>query len=269
MKVFSNEDDPIPMEPPFAPDVLVYTSGTADDTPRIAINPTDGYLWVVFTHDNGADDDIYVFNSIDTGLTWNPVLQTTGAYNERNPAIAIAGDTIMIAYEQDNVGDEQNTFFIRSQDGGENWDGFYMNWDWTNPDPPGTHLEDFNDPDITVVRPLWFHWTMSAWGSIDSTRTVAFMWTENDGDSWSMVYWTLTWHLGEDFENPTIMENTADELVHNAYQHENTTVGGYDIEWLIVDHALSSVSGWMTNNLDDDNTEVGPDISVRDDYVYL
>ncbi|MCJ2511766.1 MAG: PKD domain-containing protein [Candidatus Thermoplasmatota archaeon] len=269
LKVFSNEDDPIPMLPPFADDVLVYTSGTADDTPRIAFNPTDGWLWTVFTHDNGVDDDIYAFYSDDTGVNWYPALQTTGAYNESNPAIAIAGNTIMIAYEQDNVGDEQNTFFIRSQDGGQNWGEFYINWDWTNPDPPNTNLTDFNDPDISVVRPQWFHWTMSAWGPNDNARTVAFMWTENDGDSWSMVYWTFGWHVGEDFEHPVIMENTADELVHNAYMRENTTVGGYDIEWLIVDHALSSVTGWWTANLDDDNTELGPDIFVRDDYVYL
>ena len=269
MEVFSIEDNPIPMEPPFAPDVLVYTSGTADDTPRIAINPTDGWLWVAFTHFNGVDDDVYVFYSDDTGVTWNPALQTTGLFNERNPAIAIAGNTIMVVYEQDEAGEDQHTYFLRSQDGGQNWGGFYMNWNWTNPDPPNTDLTDFNDPDISVVRPQWFHWTASAWGPNDNTRTVAFMWTEDDGDNWSMDYWKTTWHLNVDFERPVIMENSADEYMHNAYMRQNNTVGGYDIEWLITDHGLSDISGWWTPNLDDDNTEIQPDIAIRDDYVYL
>jgi hypothetical protein len=266
LKVFSIEDDPIPMEPPFAPDVLVYTSGTADDTPRIAFNPTDGWLWTAFTHFNGADDDMYVMYSDDLGVTWNPALNTIGAFNERNPSIAIAGNTITIAYEQDAAGEEQNTYFLRSQDGGQNWGGFYMPWDWTNPD---VQLTDFKDPDLSVSRPGWFHWTMSAWGAVDSTRTVAFMWTEDDGDSWWRVYWTLTWHMNVDFERPVIMENTADEYMHNAYMRQNNSVGGYDIEWLIVDHPLSDVFGWWTPYLDDDNTEIQPDIAVKDDTVYL
>lgn len=269
LNVFSIENDPIPMLPPFAPDVLVYTSGTADDTPRIAMNPTDGYLWVAFTHFNGVDDDVYVFYSDDTGMTWNPALQTTGAFNERNPSIAIAGNTIMIAYEQDEIGDEQHTFFMMSQDGGMHWGAYYIDWDWTNQPPLWANLTDFNDPEFSVVRPEWFHWTASAWGPNNDTRTVAFMWTETGGMTWSMVYWLFDWHANVDFERPVIMENSADEYMHNAYMRENLTVGGYDIEYLIVDHSLSDVWGWWTPNLDADNTELQPDIAVKDDYCYL
>ncbi|MFQ5910504.1 MAG: sialidase family protein, partial [Thermoplasmata archaeon] len=269
LRTFSSGDEPIPMEPPFAPDVLVYTSATADDTPRMAFNPTDGLLWVTFTHFNGVDDDIIVFYSDDVGATWSFSVQTIGAYNERNPSIAIAGNTIIIFYEQDNLGNEQHTFFIRSKDGGLNWEGpLYMDWAWTN-DPAYAQLEDFNNPDVSVVRPQWFHFTADAWGVRDATRTVSFMWTETDGDSWSMVYWTIGWHLGEDFERPVIMENSADDMIHNAYQHWNTTEAGWDIEWLIVDHGLTTISGWWTANLDAGNTEISPDISIRDDYVYL
>ncbi|MFQ6106572.1 MAG: hypothetical protein ACE5QF_03145 [Thermoplasmata archaeon] len=278
LKVFSNEDEPIPMEPPFAPDELVYSSPTADDTPRIAINPTDGRIWVAFTHFNGADDDIYVFyaEANDT-TTWTGVAQTTGAFNERNPAIAISGNTIMIAYEQDNVGDEQHTFFIRSQDGGVSWGGFYMNWDWTN-DPGFLQCEDFNNPDISSVRPQYFTWTADAWGVRNATRTVTFMWSDNDGDSWMMIYWTATWHMGEDFMRPVIMENPVDpntRELHNAWQHWNSTTGDWDAEWIINQWTYDSppvfidVWGWWSANLDGGNTDLQPDIWVRNDYVYL
>ena len=118
LRLFSR-DEPIPLALPFLGEVPLYVNGSSEDTgPRIAHNPIDGYLWAVFSHDNGLDTDVYVSYSTDLGQTWNPTLSTTGPCNETNPAIAIAGNTIFIAYEQDNIGWEQNTFFIMSEDGG-------------------------------------------------------------------------------------------------------------------------------------------------------
>ena len=262
-------DEHFPMEPPFLPDVPLYTNASSiDASPRITINPTDGYLWAAFSHFNGADEDVYVSYSDNNGQTWNVALSTAGAFNETNPAIAVAGDTIMIAYEQDEVGSEQLACYLMSKDGGQNWAGFWMDWSWTST-PNHLQLEDFNDPDVSVSRPSWFHWTASAWGVRNATRTVAFMWTEDNCDSWTMVYWTAMWHTGEDCEHPVIMENIADDYVHNAFQHWNSTTGDYDIEWLVVDHALSDIWGWWTANLDGGNSEIAPDIWIRDDYVFL
>lgn len=259
-----------PMESPFFPDVPLYANPSSNDTsPRIARNPIDGHLWAAFSHFNGADEDVYVSYSSNNGQTWNVALSTVGSYNETNPAIAIAGNTIMIAYEQDGVGHEQHTFILRSQDGGMNWYDFYINWNWTNADPNNVNLTDFNDPDISAVRPEWFHWTASAWGPNDNTRTVAFMWTDNDGDTWFMVYWTPVWHIGEDFEHPVIMENSADNYVHNAFQWWNSTTGDYDISWMYLDHGLMDLGGYWTAALDGGNSEIAPDLWVRDDYVFL
>ncbi|MEE9507533.1 MAG: sialidase family protein [Thermoplasmata archaeon] len=266
--ILTLDDCPNPTEPPFGPDGLIYSSASTDHSPRIAMNPTDGVFWVTFTHFNGLDDDVYLFYSDDTGITWNPALQTTGMYNERNPSIAIAGNTIMIAYEQDEAGEEQLTYFIRSQDGGMNWESLFVDWAWTN-DPTELQLEDFNDLDISAARPQWFHWAASAWGVRNATRTVAFMWTEDDGETWSTRYWNATGHMDEDFERPVIMENSVDEYMHMAWQRENLTEGGYDVEWMIVDHALTDVRGWWTAEFDGGNTEVQPDIWIRDDLVYL
>jgi hypothetical protein len=263
-------DEHFPMEPPFLPDVPLYVNGSSTDvSPRIAYNPIDGLLWAAHSHFNGMDEDLYVSCSDDFGQTWNLVLWTDGAFDETDPAIAIAGNTIMIAYEQNAAGSEQHTFILRSQDGGQTWLNFYLSWNWTNPDPPNTDLEDFNDPDISAVRPQWFHWAASAWGPNDNTRTVAWMWTDDDGTSWHMVYWTFSWHMGEDFDQPTIMENSADEYMHIGYQRWNSTTGDHDIEYLVVDHALSDLWAFWTPLIDGGNSEIAPDVCVRDDYVFL
>ena len=264
--ILTLDDHPGPTDPPFGADRLIYSSTSTDYSPRIAFNPTDGLFWVTFTHFNGVDDDVYLFYSDDIGDTWNPVLQTTGVYNEGSPSIAIAGTTIVIAYEQDKAGEEQVAHFIRSQDGGQSWGGLLVDWTWTN-DPIELQLEDFNDPDVSASRPQWFHWAASAWGVRNATRTTAFMWTGDDGETWLMRYWNATGHMGEDFERPVIMENSVDEYMHMAWQRENLTEGGYDVEWMIVDHTLTDARGWWTADLDGGNTEVQPDIWVRDDYV--
>jgi len=265
-KMYTGGDEPNPMDPPFGADILVYSSPNTDDTPRIAFNDVDGVLWIVFTHFNGADDDVFLCNSTDVGQTWNPVLWTTGAYNERNPAIAIMGNTIMIAYEQDNAGWEQRTYFIRSQDGGLNWGGFHIDWNWTN-GPDHLQLEDFNKPDVSSSRPQWFHWAADVFGVRNNTRTVAFMWTEDDGDNWTMTYWLARWHMNEDFERPVIMENTADGFIHMAFQHWNNTESDWDITWIITD--CTGIYSWWTADLDGGNSEIQPDLWVRDDIVYV
>lgn len=210
-------------EPPsprtyFQGDVLVYDGPLDQRNPRMVYDEIEKKLWAVFTHHNSTDD-IYVANSDDLGQTWTTyAIASNQSYNESNPAIAMSGATIMIVYEQDRMGGEQQIDFIRSQDHGMNWNGFHMDWNWTN-QPGHLQLEDFNNPDISISQVDWFHWTADAFGVRNNTRTVAFMWTEDDGDNWWMVYWTATWHMGEDFEHPVIMENMADNYMHMAYQH--------------------------------------------------
>ena len=268
LRTMTLDDRPGPAEPPFGPDKLIFSSEYASHSPRIAFDSLTGWFWVVFANFNGYDDDILVFYSDDLGLTWDWMLSTAGSYNETRPTIAIAGSTIIVAYEQDNVGHEQMTYFLRSQDSGQIWDVLTVDWNWTNA-PTELQLEDFNDPDISATRPQWFHWAASAWGVRNATRTTAFMWTEDDGETWQMRYWNATGHMSEDFERPVIMENSADEYIHMAWQRENSTEGGYDVEWVITDHALTDVRGWWTAELDGGNTEVQPDIWIRDDLVYL
>ncbi|MCJ2556521.1 MAG: glycoside hydrolase, partial [Candidatus Thermoplasmatota archaeon] len=264
-----SRDEPIPSGLPFLGEVPLYVNGSSEDTaPRIAHNPIDGYTWAVFSHNDGLDTDVYVSYSIDLGQTWNLTLSTTGPYNETNPAIAIAGNTVFISYEQDKIGWEQNTFFIMSQDGGQTWGTYYINWDWTNP-YPGVQLEDFNNVDVSAVRPGWFHWIADVYAVKNATRTVAFMWTDNGGTSWSMGYLTHSLHRGEDLEHPVIMENSADELMHMAYQHWNTSEASWDVEWLSVDHGWSYVTGYWTANIDGGRSDIAPDLYVRDDYVYV
>ena len=130
-------------------------------------------------------------------------------------------------------------------------------------------LEDFNNIDVSAVRPGWFHWIADVYAVKNATRTVAFMWTETGGMSWWMAYWMPSLHTGEDLEHPVIMENSADEHMHMAWQHWNTTEASWDVEWHVVDHGLSDVTGYWTANIDGGRSDIAPDLYVRDDYVYV
>ena len=266
---FPSEGGPIPMAPPFLGEVLLYSNQSSDDrSPRIAYNPVDGYLWAVFTHHNGVDEDVYVSSSDDMGQTWNLVMWTAGQYNETEPAIAISGNTIMVFYEQDKVGGEQDTYFLMSQDGGSSWGTYFLRWDWTN-QPQSLQLEDFNNFDVSVVTPFWFHFAADVYGVRNSTRTVAFAWTENGGTMWSMAYLPTDRHIGEDSEHPAIMENNVDNYMHIAFQRWNTTEASWDVQWLVVDHGLSDITGYWTANIDGGRSDIAPDLYVRGDYAYV
>ncbi|MFQ6128585.1 MAG: sialidase family protein [Thermoplasmata archaeon] len=261
-------EEPTPNSPPFLSDVLVYDDSNAQLHPRIAIDTTNGYLWTAFSHNNGADDDLYIARSEDAGKTWLMNISLENPYNESKPAITISSGTIMVFYEHDQSGAEQRMRFVRSNDSGQTWVASYVDWSWTN-DPGKERQEDFNNLDVSSIRANWFHVAADSYYPDDDLRRLSFAWTDDDGDSWMQVYVTSGWHPGEDLMRPVIMENSVDSYMHLAFERWNMSESGFDVIWWVLDHDLTVYEAWTSGKMDGGNSDMYPDIWVRDDYVYL
>lgn len=268
LRVRGWSDDPVPMDFPFRPDRVVWEDATNSANPRMVADPNTGWIWVAFTHDNGADDDVFLAYSDDLGVNWNWMLNTAGTFNERNPSIDISVDTIMIWYEQDEVGSEQHMNFLMSQDGGQSWNAYYMNWDWTN-DPSRERQEDFHNVQVTSKRAATWWIAADSYHPAQATRTVVFMMTDDESNFQMWYYITDPWHIGVDWQRPDITENNANNDMNIAWEIWNATELGYDIQWVIYDVGMNPVNAWWTPLIDDGNTEIYPEFYIRDDIAYL
>ncbi|MCJ2563595.1 MAG: hypothetical protein LN417_05865, partial [Candidatus Thermoplasmatota archaeon] len=261
-------DDPIPMDLPFQPDRVVWEDGTNSLGPRMAADPNTGWIWVAFTHYNGADDDVFLAYSDDLGVNWNWMLNTNGAFNERNPSIALSVNTIMIWYEQDEAGSEQEMYFLMSQDSGATWGIYYMDWSWTN-DPGNERQEDFRNVQASSKKAATWWVAADSYHPALATQTVVFLNTE-DENMWQMWYYiTAGWHENVDYQRPDIMANSANDDMNIAWEIWNQTEMGWDIQWNIYDSGMGGVAGWWTPYIDGGNTEMYPEFGIRDDYAYL
>ncbi|MEE9340739.1 MAG: hypothetical protein V3V21_03650, partial [Thermoplasmata archaeon] len=261
-------DDPIPMDLPFLPDRVVWEDAENSAGPRMAADPNTGWIWVAFTHFNGADDDAFLAMSDDLGVTWSWILNTAGAFNERNPSIAISANTIMIWYEQDEAGSEQNMNFLMSQDSGMSWGGYYMDWSWTN-DPGNERQEDFRNLQASSKKDATWWVAADSYHPALATQTVVFLRTEDEA-GWNLWYYiTATFHEGVDYQRPDIMANSANDDMNIAWEIWNQTEMGWDIQWNIYDSGMGGVAGWWTPYIDGGNTEMYPEFGIRDDYAYL
>ena len=257
-----------PNLPPFLSDVLVYDNSTDELHPRIAVDETNGIFWAAFTHNNGVDDDLYLAISADSGASWVMYTGLQNPWNESKPAIAASNGTIMVFYEHDDPNAKQRMRFLRSKDNGLTWSTDYANWSWTNNAGQETQ-EDFNNLDVSSTRPSWWHIASDSYHPDTNIRRLNFMWSDDNGDSWSMVYIRSGWAPNQDFMRPVIMENTVDTYMHIAFELWNITEAGYDIHWWVLDHSVNVHEEWTSGAWDGGNTNMHPDIWVRGDEVYI
>ncbi|MEE9341657.1 MAG: sialidase family protein, partial [Thermoplasmata archaeon] len=257
-----------PNLPPFLSDVLVHDNSTDELHPRITVDDTNDIFWTAFTHNNGMDDDLYVAVSNDAGATWWMSIGLENPWNESKPAIAASDGTIMVFYEHDDPAAEQLMRFLLSTDNGLTWSTSAADWSWTS-DPGGETQEDFDNLDVSSTRSNWWHVASDSYHPDTNIRRISFMWSDDNGVSWTMVYFMAAWRPNQDHFRPVIMENTVDNYMHLAFEVWNITEAGYDIHWLVVDHVPALHEEWTSGFWDGGNTNMYPDIWVRGDEAYL
>jgi len=118
---------------------LTYSSGYSY-FPDIAVN-LNNHIYVVWEDDTGeSDDELYRKRSTDGGMTWNTKRMTWNSENSNKPKLAIdLSNQIHLVWEDGSSGNDE-VYYRRSTDGGENWIMERLTWN------SGTS----EDPDIAV-----------------------------------------------------------------------------------------------------------------------
>lgn len=89
--------------------------------PCLAVQDSNVYL-VYMDYRNGTDYEVYFQRSTDVGVTWgNETRLTNDAGISNNPCIAVSGDNLYVAYD-DQRGGPCNIYSRRSTDRGVTWE---------------------------------------------------------------------------------------------------------------------------------------------------
>jgi len=135
-----------PNDPPFDPNVRVWNDTNEQSRPTIIANPTNGFSYIAFQHFNGADWDILLTVSADSGSPWStPIAIASTAASEVNPRMTVTS-TGILAVVYTNNGNPGELDLLRSIDGGMNWDLFALplsEW-WED------HFTDIQFPQVTA-----------------------------------------------------------------------------------------------------------------------
>ena len=86
-----------------------------------SIAATDSAVYAVWADDASGNHEVYFRKSINAGATWQIAQKLTDNKGEsHNPALAINGSNVFIAWEDDTPGNIE-IYFIKSADGGATW----------------------------------------------------------------------------------------------------------------------------------------------------
>ena len=100
------------------------TNSDPDDLypPLLAFSETSGNVYLVWVEANVANREIYFAGSTDSGATFGtPVNLSSQAGGKKNPAIAVNGTNVYVAWADSSQDSSYDIYFRSSSDGGANW----------------------------------------------------------------------------------------------------------------------------------------------------
>jgi len=218
----------------------------------LAMHPTDPLTLIAGTgksdHFKDEPQEIYggVFLTHDGGQTWRQVdpIRASGDISTRFSAVAFAPSDPNIVYA------DGGNLFLRSIDGGENWEIFDV-----GPSLAGGFLENRGTPIALTVHPINPNYLfMNAYdGGVFISEDGGKTWQDSsEGYSGAQV-----WGIAIDPENPAYVFSASKNGVHVSFDAGNTWHGRITEGW------INNISAVAIDSNNGTNTLIGREIDAR------
>jgi uncharacterized repeat protein (TIGR02543 family) len=249
---------PAPTDFPFGPNIRVWNDPQEESKPSMVVNPLNGDIYIAYQHFNGADWDIDMSVSTDSGLTWSagaPIVATTA--NEINPQMAVTSTgAFALVFDQDAFTDR---IYVTQSVDGLTFTTYYLT---INP-ASGLSLAAF--PSVAAQTTVGNYadgimmtvdfWCTSATNCAGGARTVSWL----GSSAWSAS--PPTFDLGGPFWIVKAARTSPNDIVNLQHSSAAWSSAGFFMgmddqwwhvnewryDWLIVDEAGGAfVNGWLS-----------------------
>ncbi len=267
INVVLSDPAPVPQNPPFGPNVQVWSDTNEQSRPSTVVNPIDNYIYIAFQHNNGADWDVYLSRSTDNGATWaTPVAIANSAANEFNPSLTVTSQgTFILAFQQDGAPD--SLAFSHSFDGAS-WSGWTLNINAVIPELSQVEFPTVISQRVPGNYPDGIMFQMQVWcndaancgggahnafwvGEANAGASDPGGWTFGLGGSYWLVDPDPTGSRMIDPLHPSAWWGSADY----CQELDEETIDGaeWHMLWIIIsEDGTSPSAGWSTTALSDD-----------------